>query len=136
MKPEDSARNDGPKIDVPATPPPIAEPPKSLQFTEVPSENQMPAASAHIAPAPEQKPEVKPAEVPKAPEKEAEKKPDKKLDDADVKGIVPSVQPPKVSPVKAAKKNGSQQPVAMLSVATILFLVLAAVAYLAYTKSQ
>jgi hypothetical protein len=132
MKPEDSARNDGPKVDIPATPPPIAEPPKSLQFTEVPSENQMPAASAHIAPAPEQKPEVKPAEAPKAPEK----KPDKKLDGADVKGIVPSVQPPKASPVKAAKKNGSQQPVALLSVATILFLVLAAVAYLAYTKSQ
>jgi hypothetical protein len=135
MKPEDAAKNDGPKVDIPVTPPAIAEPPKSLQFTEVPSENSMPTASAHTAPV-ASAPEQKPAEPPKAPDKEADKKDDKKLDDKDVKGIIPSVQPPKASPVKAAKKNGSQGPAALLTVAAIIFLVLAAVAYLAYTKSQ
>jgi hypothetical protein len=131
MNPEEAAKAEAPKTNAPA---PIAEPPKSLQFTEVPSENAMPAAHA-LPPVPvvEHKPEAeKPAEPPKEPAKEPEKPPL----DPNAKGIEPSVQPAKPAPAKSAKNKGPQKPILMLTMTVVLFLVLAAVAYLAYTKSQ
>jgi len=117
MNPQNEQPKEEPKTDV-ATPPnpeapqgQVAEPPKNLEFHEVPADGNAPRPNPSDAP--------------------QEQKPEENKD-----GKPEGEQPKEEKPKKPEGPKGPKMPVFAISAAFILFAALAVVAYLAYTKSQ
>jgi hypothetical protein len=110
MNPQDQQPKAEPAKDASAVGAPVAEPPKSLQFTEVPTDTNDPVLRTA----------------------QTEQNVKEEKNDVRPGGEQQSVE---AKPTKSAKPSGPKAPIFTVTIAILFFAALAIVAYFAYTKS-